>query len=121
MELSKIITSISNGIDFRDILLIILIGGLLNTFAVARNDGMMPVYTDINCSGWDDTHFCTTNKSEIREFKLVDRFNFFGSIFSFGDLFICLGFVMICFKCMPMIIVIKKECNKIFRRRRKWS
>lgn len=70
---------------FFSCLFMFVLGGLFNTMAVAENGGKMPVYsTDFAFS--DDSHTIINNFSEVKNPKLIDKYPFFGFIFSIGDL-----------------------------------
>jgi hypothetical protein len=118
----KILWAIERGLDFSLIGFLFLTGALLNTYAVARNDGRMPVYTPINYSS-TDKHFITSNLSEIREPQLVDKFSIFprGMIFSLGDIFMFFGIYLYLAKATIIIMKVydehKRKKHKLYKRR----
>ena len=68
---------------------IMLVGGLLNYYAIAENQGKMPIYSNYNYES--ETHFTFQDKSEVKMFYLVDIFKLSFLYFSIGDIIIVLA------------------------------
>lgn len=93
-----------NDIDFKDYIksqsrvdriflfcIVIILGAMMNLFALVENGGRMPVYTNENFS--TESHFSFNNSSEVRSFWFTDMvFGKSTNNISFGDIIMYVGF-----------------------------
>jgi heme/copper-type cytochrome/quinol oxidase subunit 1 len=112
-KIKKVLKEFSK-ISLHTIMIILLVGAILNCFAIAVNGGRMPVYTSdfiYNSS----LHFTIQNLSEVNKPWLIDRWQFINQICSVGDLIIFFGATLFVLNIFSKIIILHKN------KKRKWK
>lgn len=96
----------------------IMIGIVGNYVVVKNNAGKMPVLSSVEYS--TDTHFSFQDPSEINYYFLTDKFSFFNSIYSIGDLIMIVNFIFFIITAI-FIIIYSTKLKKLKKEYKKWK
>lgn len=93
-------------------LVLLMFGGLLNTYVISSNGGKMPVLSTYS-SGGTNSHFYYSDKETINNFIFTDIIKLPKSTWSIGDLFLILGALGLTFSIIKLgLIRIKHKQEK---------
>ena len=102
------------------ILFLILFGAILNLLVLATNNGKMPVQVEPIYTVNSPRHFGFQDPNEVNNYYLTDIIDLGNCIYSFGDLVMILGIVLLIINSIIILrlAILKKRYKKSDKNKR---